>query len=264
MKLARLLNPAKPDRLYGGVMKPAGFLESAMLKLIARSVEVQAVETIGSYCRVTFAGADLVGRAWTPGDMIQISFGGWASRSYTPFAFDAHRGTTELLAYVHGHSDGIGSAWMSTLALGERCSFVGPRGAVNLPALRRPAIMFGDETSISTAAALRATAPGSSDVMLFLEVTSLDAARAALDRLGLRERVLVVRRADEDLHLDQLEREMLAAFHAAPTSHVLLTGKAASIQRLYKALRRAGMGSRQAKTIAYWAPGRKGFSGVQR
>lgn len=261
--MARFTNLAKADRSYGEAMKSVGFVESALLKLIARAVEVLAVEAIGARFRlVTFAGADLVDRAWSPGDMVQLSLGGWASRAYTPCAFDPRRGTTEILAYVHGN--GVGSAWMETLARGDRGVFVGPRAAVKLGALDRPAIVFGDETSFGTVAALRATAASTRGVTTFVEVTSLDDARAALDRLGLRAGVVPFAREDGDRHLDQLEAALLAAFSAEPASSVLLTGKAASIQRLYKALRRSGMASRQATNVAYWAPGRKGFSGIQR
>lgn len=48
-----------------------------------------------------------------------------------------------------------------------------------------------------------------------------------------------------------------------PETHAVLTGKASSIQRIYKALRRAGVRGKRVN-IAYWAPGRKGFSGIQR
>jgi NADPH-dependent ferric siderophore reductase len=244
-------------------LKPTGFLESTLLKLIARDVEVRAVEPIGERFRiVTFAGADLAGRAWTPGDMVQVALGGWSSRTYTLFAFDARSGTADVLAYVHGN--GIGSAWMASVEPGERCSIVGPRAAVDLEALQRPALVFGDETSIGTVAALAATAGSARGVKSLFEVTSLEAARAALDRLEMRDGVRLVRREDGDAHLAEVERQLLEAFRAAPASRVLLTGKAGSIQRLYKALRRAGMASRQATNAAYWAPGRKGFSGVQR
>ena len=48
-----------------------GFLESALLKLLARSVEVTAVEAIGERFRIVrFAGADLERRAWAPGDIV--------------------------------------------------------------------------------------------------------------------------------------------------------------------------------------------------
>jgi len=233
-------------------MATVGFIESTLLKLVARAVAVRSVETVGAFRIVSFAGADLEGRAWTPGDMVQLSLGGWTTRAYTPFAFDARRGTTDVLAYLHGR--GIGSTWLENVAPGERCTFVGPRRAVDLAKLR-PTIIFGDETSIGTAAAL---ATGATTIF---EVTSLEA-RAAVERLNLT--ASLVQRTDHDEHLQEVEHQLLAAVHAAPDSRVLLTGKASSIQRLYKALRRAGMPSRQATNLAYWSSGRKGFSGVQR
>lgn len=74
---------------------------------------------------------------------------------------------------------------------------------------------------------------------------------------------LVTREAG-DRHLEDLEPRLLELFASAPATRGILTGKAASIQRLYKALRRAGVPGKQLTNLAYWAPGRKGFSGVQR
>lgn len=241
----------------------SGLLASTFLKLVARAAEVRAVEPIGDHFRlVTLGGPDLEDRAWTPGDRLQISLGGWENRTYTPLAFDAARGTTDFLAYLHGN--GIGSAWIASLRGGEPCHLVGPRSAVNLSALRRPAVFFGDETSFSTAAALRATASAYSDVKFLFEVSSVPASRAVLDRLGMTGAIALFARDDRDRHLDDIEREVLAAFRSVPATDAVFTGKASSIQRLYKSLRRSGVSSRQVTNVAYWAPGRRGFSGAQR
>lgn len=238
--------------------QPTGLLETGFLKLVARAAEVRTVEAIGRFRRVVLAGPDLVGRSWTPGDMIQIALGGWAARAYTPIAYDASAGTMELLAYVHGH--GIGSAWFESLARGAQCWFVGPRGAIDLYALRRPLVVFGDETSLATVAALRATAAGLNDVIVVLEVDDVDGTRAVVDELGLHGDIRVVARGEA--HLDAIESQLHEAFAAHRATQGVLTGRASSIQRLYKALRRAGV--RDIKNVAYWAPGRKGFSGAQR
>ncbi|MBN9164394.1 MAG: siderophore-interacting protein [Myxococcales bacterium] len=237
-----------------------GALESTILRLFGRRGEVQQVERVGEHFRlITIGGNDLVDRAWTVGDMTQFSFGGWESRAYTPLSYDAARGSLEFLGYMHGN--GIGSAWLESLRIGDPCVLVGPRTAVNLDVVTRPAMFFGDETSFSTAAAMRATLHGYRAVSFVFEVTSPENCAPVLDRLGLDEATLFRREAD-DRHLDALERHVLGAFQ--PSMRAVFTGKAASIARLYKAARREGISGKQITNVAYWAPGRKGFSGVQR
>jgi len=237
-----------------------GTLESTVLRLFGRRGEVRKVESVGErYRLVTICGEELVERAWTVGDMIQFSFGGWESRAYTPLSYDRVGGSLAFLGYLHGN--GIGSAWLESLKIGERCAFVGPRAAVNLDVVPRPALFFGDETSLSTAAAMRATAHGENDVSFVFELTSPESCAPLLARMGL-ERATLFRREAADGHLDAVERHVLETFQ--PATRGVFTGKASSIARLYKAARRAGIPARQITNVAYWAPGRKGLSGVQR
>lgn len=245
------------------IHRRTGVVQTAFNRLIAREAEVRKVESVGEDFRlVTLAGEDLENRSWTPGDMFQIAFAGWESRSYTPCAYDPRRGTVDFLGYVHGH--GIGSAWLASAQVGERRFLFGPRSAVDLSSLRRPAVFFGDETSFSTAAAMKATPSALRDVAFLFEVTSIEGSRVALDRLGLTDAVTLVSREDGDRHLDSIEDQVLGAFGARRETQGVLTGKASSIQRLYKSLRRDGASAKRVTNVAYWAPGKKGFSGVQR
>jgi NADPH-dependent ferric siderophore reductase len=193
--------------------------------------------------------------------MLQVTFSGWERRAYTPLSWDAAEGTTEFVAYVHGSDSGmgIGSAWIASLEAGDRCHIVGPRDAVDLTTLRRPGVLFGDETSFGTAAALRATASGDRDVTCIFEVASVTESRAALAKLNVSGNAILIQREAGERHLDELERLVVATFRSNPATHGILTGKADSIQRLYKALRRAGVSARQVKNKAYWAPGRRGL-----
>ena len=245
------------------VAAPSGILETAFNKLVARRVEVSAVETPSDGFRlITLAGLDLQERLWAPGYMVQVALGGWESRAYTPFAYDAQAGALTFAGYVHG--GGIGSDWLQAASVGEERFIVGPRAALNLSKLDRPTMVFGDETSLSTAAAFLATPQGLSGVHCFFEVASVGPCRALLDRLGVTCAATLVTREADGRHLQELEPRLLEVFRTAPETRGIFTGKAASIQRLYQALRRAGVPGKQLTNLAYWAPGRKGFSGVQR
>lgn len=235
---------------HGGTVNS---LASTFLALIGRQVEVRRTEVVGDRFRIiTLAGAALEDRAWTRGSMIQLAFSAFAARAYTPFWFAPERGTLDFLGYVHGN--GIGSSYLTSVEEGAHHFIAGPRAGIALDALTYPVVFFGDETSISTAAAFARR-----DTTCFFEVNSIADARIALDRLGVTGRL--IQREDGDRHLDAIEPELLAEMRGA---HGVLTGKASTIQRLYRTLKRAGVPKQQITNMAYWAPGRKGFSGLQR
>ncbi|MGW6443204.1 siderophore-interacting protein [Lentzea sp. NPDC055074] len=240
-----------------------GRLTSLLLDLTTHETEVRHVEEIGPHFRlVSLTGDGLRNASWTPGDIVQVIvvgaalLGPWEIRSYTPLALDPETGTAEILWYLHG--GGPGSDWGATATAGTSCRVVGPRRAVSLLKPRRPLVFFGDETSFSTAVAARETPSGHRDARFVFEVDSVEESRAVLGRFGLADAVLVAR-APGDEHLDAVEREVLSAHRSSGSG--VLTGKASSIQRLYRALRSAGAQGRQISNIPYWAPGKKGLKG---
>lgn len=231
-----------------------------LLELSTREVEVAHVEAIGAHFRVlTLRGESLRGAAWSPGEMVQIILSGsallgpWELRAYTPLAFEPEQGRMQILAFIHGR--GPGADWVASTAPGARVRLVGPRHALALLSTHRPLVFFGDETSFSTAIALRATPLGHRDVRFIFEVNSIEASRAVLERFGMPEDTKLIAREETDGHLAKVEREVLHACDSA----AVLTGKASSIQRLHKALRAAGVSSRRITSVAYWATGKRGL-----
>ncbi len=239
-------------------IKP-GRLEGVLAKLFTRTARVQAVRDVAQNFRLlTLSGEALRGAAWTPGQKVQVLLGGWVNRTYTPMSWDAAEGTTEVLAYAHGAHPG--SEWVRSLQpeQAQECALFGPRGSLDLNALGRPAVLFGDETSMGLAHALRFASGGERRVELVLEVSSLPAARAALEAIDVRGAVLVQRLPD-DAHLAEVEEIVLQLLHAQAVCHWVLSGKATSIARVSKVLRAQGTPRRQIQTKAYWAPGKTGL-----
>jgi ferric-chelate reductase (NADPH) len=236
-----------------------GRLEGALSKLFTKTAEVSAlVDVADGFRRVTFSGKALEAVAWSPGQKVQLMLGGWVQRTYTPLAWDAAAGTMQLLAFVHGDGDGPGAAWARALAPGDGCAVFGPRGSLDLNALERPALLFGDETSFGLAHALRFTPASSHGVHLLLEVTSKPAAAAALDAIGVEGAHLVERRP-EDAHLGEVQELAAHLLQTRSIQAAVLSGKATSIQRMNKQLQKLGVPRARIQTKAYWAPGKAGL-----
>jgi ferric-chelate reductase (NADPH) len=237
--------------------QPVGRLKGAVSRLFTRSASVEGARAVADGFRLlTLSGAALRNVSWTPGQKIQVMLGGWTQRTYTPLSWDAARGATSLLAYMHGAYPG--SDWARTLAVGEPCSIFGPRGSLDLNAIERPALLFGDETSFGLAHALRHTPSGAAGVHLLFEVTAPDAARAALDSIGVSG-ARVVARQPADAHLGELEQIVTDVFQSERLRGWVVSGKASSIARLVKRLRQLDVPRRQIQTKAYWAPGKVGL-----
>lgn len=240
-----------------------GRVVSWLLEQNTREAEVVGVEAISEGFRlVRFAGTQLRGVNWTPGDMIQLILAGstllgpWELRAYTPLAFDTDQGTMDILVAIHGEA--LASDWFAAAEAGTKCRFVGPKTALPKQQGIEPIVFFGDETSLGTAIALFTTKPIDPRNRFVFEVGSEHEAQTALGRYGLTECSVVARTAD-NRHLDAVEAVLVEA--ASDSSRFILTGQAPSIQRLYKALRSAGIAGNQVNNIPYWSPGKKGLKG---
>lgn len=236
--------------------KRAGLLESAILKLFTRRGQVLEIADVGAAFRIiTLGGEGLRKPEWTPGDKVQIQLGGWVQRTYTPIDWDAESGRLRILAYLHGEAPG--TEWARTLRKDDECVVFGPRKSIDLTRLRTGAILFGDETSFGLAAALLGAVQPTSTRLLF-EVSSLTQAQPALAQLGLENAALVMRGVD-DAHLVALEEAMLTQLQALPTANLVLSGKASSIQRMSKLLKRSEIAASRVQVKAYWATGKTGL-----
>ncbi len=165
-----------------------------------------------------------------------------------------------LLTFAHG--DGPGSRWARDLSEGDSCQFFrsAPR-SLDLSGLESPVVLFGDETSFGLAAALRNSPQGADAVHVF------EASDIAVGAAGAgSESASATRRADLQAlppmtsipSWAEADRLLLAASGV----HFVLTGKAASIQRVSRALKAAGVVKSRLKTAAYWAQGKIGLTPI--
>ena len=239
------------------VAQHPGRIGQAVLRLLAEVVTVESVHVLSPRLRLlALRGEALRASAHVPGDKIQVRVGGMAFRTYTPIRRDLADDTLELLAHVHG--PGPAARWLESVAPGDACHVLGPRRSLDLAAIERSTVFFGDETSLGLALALCTTELGGLDTHFILEVGDVAEVRAVLASLGhgmLRHAWLVERRPD-DGHLAEVEAALTRYAKADAWRHYVLSGRAAALQRATKTLRRAGTRPAQMQVKAYWAPGK--------
>lgn len=234
---------------------PKGLLLSAVGRLVLRHARVTAVEDLGGHLRrIALASDELRGASWTAGDKVQVLLPSKDVRTYTPLAWDRTRGATAVVAFDHG--DSPGARWARTVKAGDPCGFVGPQRSITRTPTR-PAILFGDETSLGVAHALGHVEPAA-PLTCVLEVGDPAALAPALDLLGLDDAAVMIARRADDGHLAAVAAQLAAAHHAQRDAELIFTGRGQSIQALRTRLRELGVAAR-GPTKAYWSVGKSGL-----
>lgn len=230
-------------------------LDRTVRRLFMKPARITETERIDEQFRlITLASPAFKGVSWRPGQKVQIAMKAmFTARTYTPIEWDAVAGTTCILGHAHGTAPG--SEWLRHVGPGDECSLGGPRRALDVGGDAAPLVVIGDETTIGLARALRMPEQARPVSCLF-EVSEPDSARRAASRLGLDHAVLIRRTADES-HLEALEARAQGLI--TPGTRFALTGKASSIKRLQRALKRSGVLPSRLDAKVHWSPGRTGL-----
>jgi NADPH-dependent ferric siderophore reductase len=232
-----------------------GGIAKALLRMFMKHAQVLRSEAVAEDLRlITLESAQFKSVPWTAGQKVQIAMGSaFVARTFTPIEWDPATGRTRIVGYAHG--TGPASEWIRSVKEGDECDVFGPRPSLDTSKAISPVVVFGDETSIGLAHAIRQQNLTRPTHSLF-EVNALPAASTILSRLELRDAVLFERQSD-DAHLQEIEGRLMAL--AAGGATIVLTGKASSIQRLRRALRNQDVSSARLLTKPYWAPGKTGL-----
>lgn len=251
--------PADPARPRAGAARP-GLFGQGLLRLMTHRASVSAVHELSSTLRLVSLRCEAF-RALVdvPGDKVQIRVSGMSFRTFTPFRLGG--GDDELQVLGHMHGWGPGSDWLGGVETGDACHVFGPRRSLDLGAIQRSTVFFGDETSLGLARALCSTPLGAIDTHFVFETGDPYGMRQALEAIGpgmLRNAWLVERRPG-DAHLAEVEATLARYAAADAYRQYVFSGRAPAIQRLVHGLKAAGAKASQMLVKAYWAPGKVGL-----
>jgi NADPH-dependent ferric siderophore reductase len=217
-------------------MATAGALSRAVARMIARRATIIATEKLtDELVALTLEATGFRGVTWTPGEKVQIAMTSvFDTRTYTPIEWDADRGRTRIVGFLHG--SGPGCMWLRNARVGDTCDVLGPRHSLNVCKLEGPIAFFGDETSLALAYAL--SRESGTSCSYHFEAGDAGSTRLLAEQWGLDDVNVVARTAGES-HLDKLEAALPSPAEKGAT--FILTGKAQTIQRLKVGLK--GLGS---------------------
>ncbi|ADO72535.1 siderophore-interacting protein [Stigmatella aurantiaca] len=227
---------------------------SALGRFVFHDASVVGIRDVAPrFRRVDLEGPALQGIRWEAGDKVQVFLPETGMRTYTPLSWDAQKGATAFLIYLHGEAPG--AVWGRTLQQGTRVQFFGPRRSVSLGDSSAPLLFFGDETSFGVAHALK-QAHAQRDLTCVFEVTRRADCAEALREFGFEDSD--VERSAGDAHLAEVHERLKGVLQARKEARLVLTGKAQSIQALRARLRSEGLPS-PTQVKAYWSVGKTGL-----
>jgi NADPH-dependent ferric siderophore reductase len=142
--------------------------------------------------RISLFAPEIAGQVWPLGCdiavILSIGDGREVRRRYTVRA--AHADTLDVDAVLHGH--GPGSAWASSVGVGDRVTFFGPRGEVPLPAAG--AVTADDGSAPADGEGRAVTADDRGWTLALTDESGLPAVAAVAERLtsGSGDRLRIV------------------------------------------------------------------------
>jgi ferric-chelate reductase (NADPH) len=234
-------------------------LTDAATRMICRTAEITAItDHSPNFRSIELVGNELRGVNWNVGDKLQIRTDpdGFAPRTYTPTTWDPASGTTRLLTYMH--SEGPGSTWARTAAVGDRCQFFGPRRSLELNDPTTPLVLVGDETSFALVAAWHGRHPQTPPVATLFEVSDPVETRRTLDATGVSS-ARIFARTERSSHLEELSATLTDLLATHRGAALCLTGKAQTIALLRRSIKQARVGDRTTRVKAYWDENRSGL-----
>lgn len=227
----------------------------SVFSIFLTQTKISKIERLtNGFVLIEMTGRKLKESKWIPGGKVQVDVGNFTYRTFTPISVDKVEGKLSFICYQQNH--GPASHWINALKVGDPCEVFGPRDSLDFSTLEGDAILFGDETSFGISKVLLNKVEKKSH--LFLELTSAEVGKEALDRLGVTGQRIIERSLDGS-HLQQLSQEIVDRLSQIPDAKIFLTGRASSIQQVRTYLKNSGIPTNKLKVRAYWADGKVGL-----
>lgn len=212
-------------------------------------------ETVSDDLRLIRFAADLRDVHFEPAYAIGIRVNERDYRNYSPFNFNKHKGTFDVMFHLHD-TQAVGSSFAESLTEGESTKVLMPRGKRFFEPNAEIHFSIGDETSLGTSLSIKEEAEDADASFVCLHELEEPSVLKKLELYGYHAPKNDIQNIMEALN-DFLKEEKEAVYNNQVVFY--LTGNGNTMSVIRKFLKAKGVDGKCVRSQAYWMEGKRGL-----
>ncbi|MDQ0782450.1 NADPH-dependent ferric siderophore reductase [Chryseobacterium sp. W4I1] len=212
-------------------------------------------EAVSEDLRLIRFSSDLSDVHFEPAYAIGIRVSEKDYRNYSPFSFNKHAGTFDVIFHLHD-TDAVGSRFASRLSVGETTKILMPRGKRFFEPNAEIHFSIGDATSLGSSLSIKEAAEEIGGSFVCLHELEEPSALKELELYGYHAPKNDIQNIIEAL-TDFLKEEKQALQNNEVVFY--LTGNGNTMSVIRKFLKAKGIDSKCIRSQAYWMEGKRGL-----
>lgn len=212
-------------------------------------------EAVSKDLRLIRFAADLHDVYFEPAYAIGIRANERDYRNYSPFNFNKHKGTFDVLFHLHD-TDSVGSSFAGSLSTGETTKILMPRGKRFFEPNAAIHFSIGDETSLGSSLSIKEAAEDGDASFVCLHELEEPSALKELELYGYHAPKNDIQNIMEAIN-DFLKEEKEAVYNNEVVFY--LTGNGNTMSVIRKFLKTKGVDGKSVRSQAYWMEGKRGL-----
>ncbi|HCA07795.1 siderophore-interacting protein [Chryseobacterium sp.] len=212
-------------------------------------------EPVSNDLRLVRFASDLEDVPFEPAYAIGIRVNERDYRNYSPFNFNKHAGTFDVLFHLHD-TDSVGSSFASRLSEGDTTKILMPRGKRFFEINAEIHFSIGDETSLGSSLSIKEAAEEIGGSFVCLHELEDSSALKDLELYGYHAPKNDIQNIMEAIN-DFLKEEKEAIYNNEVVFY--LTGNGSTMSVIRKFLKAKGVDGKCLRSQAYWMEGKRGL-----
>ncbi|MGG5208209.1 siderophore-interacting protein [Chryseobacterium sp. MIQD13] len=212
-------------------------------------------ETISKDLRLIRFASDLQDIYFEPAYAIGMRVNERDYRNYSPFNFNKHTGTFDVIFHLHD-TDSVGSGFAGSLSKGDTTKILMPRGKRFFEPNAEIHFSIGDETSLGSSLSIKEAAEDADASFVCLHQMEDSSVLKELELYGYYAPKNDIQNIMEALN-DFLKEEKQVIYNNEAVFY--LTGNGNTMSVIRKFLKAKGVNAKCIRSQAYWIEGKKGL-----
>lgn len=212
-------------------------------------------EPVSNDLRLVRFASDLEDVPFEPAYAIGIRVNERDYRNYSPFNFNKHAGTFDVLFHLHD-TDSVGGRFANNLSEGDTTKILMPRGKRFFEINAEIHFSIGDETSLGSSLSIKEAAEEIGGSFVCLHELEDSSALKDLELYGYHAPKNDIQNIMEAIN-DFLKEEKEAIYNNEVVFY--LTGNGSTMSVILKFLKAKGVDGKCLRSQAYWMDGKRGL-----